>query len=147
MVVSVAAHRRHAGQSSAAKERSREHVPFTRIQLVADGLTAAIDRRDDAETERFLALYVAMVVDYANDHLAAARGLFLPTLCSFLLRIDRQRPVPIDAGRQLVDDLIAELESATTLSQLIDAFTTWFRRLLEIGRSPEGAKIVRVEAV
>ena len=146
MVVTAAVRRRHPSSLPTAKGRSETPVPFTRIQLVADGMTAAIDRGDDAETERFFELYVAMVVGYANGHVAVARGFFLPTLCSFLLRIDRKRPMPLAAGQQLVDDLIADLESATTTSKLVDTCKTWFGRLVEISRPLKGPKILRLHA-
>ncbi|HET6284109.1 MAG TPA: AraC family transcriptional regulator [Polyangia bacterium] len=109
-------------------------------------MSAAFDREDGPETQRLVDLYVAMVAGYANNHVETARGFFLPMLCSFLLRIDRKRPMPVDAGEQLADDLITDLEAAATIARLVDAFRSGFWRLQEISRPVRGPKILRVDA-
>jgi AraC-like DNA-binding protein len=134
------------GRSVIAAGARHRSVPYARVQEAADRLTAATVRVDNGETQEVLDLYAARVVEYAQRDVAAARGFFLPRVCSFFLRVDCKRPMPVEARQLLADDMIARLEAATTIVSLVEAFQAAFQWLLDIDRSGEGPKILRLDA-
>ena len=141
-----------AGAGSAARRSvsgagaRHRPVPYTRVQEVADRLSAATARVDNGETQELLGLYAARVAEYAHHDVAIARGFLLPRICSFFLRVDCKRPMPVEARQLLADEMIGRLEAATTIVGLVDEFRSAFQWLLDIDRSVDGPKILRLDA-
>ena len=101
--------------------------------------------KDDGESRRLLGAYMDSVLAYAMERVPVARGLFLPTVYLWLVHLERRAMMPAAARQQLIEDFVQAVEAAETATELTDAVSVTFERVLVARRATDGPKVLRLE--
>jgi len=120
---------------------------YADLQRGADALLEAFDRESDVEIRLASDKYVQMVLAYSAERIEVARSQFLAMLFQLLGRIERRYPIRTEARDRFASDLVAKLEEAQSLYQVIEGFKDALARLGLVSSSAlHGPKVLRLEA-
>jgi AraC-like DNA-binding protein len=120
---------------------------YADLQRGADALLEAFERESDVEIRLASDKYVQLVLGYSAERIEVARSQFLAMLFHLLSRIERRYPIRTDARDRFASDLVAKLEEAQSLYQVIEGFKDALARLGLVSSSAlHGPKVLRLEA-
>ena len=120
---------------------------YADLQRGADALLEAFERESDVEIRLASDNYVQLVLSYSAERIEVARSQFLAMLFQLLGRIERRYPIRTDARDRFASDLVAKLEEAQSLYQVIEGFKDALARLGLVSSSAlHGPKVLRLEA-
>ena len=120
---------------------------YADLQKAADALVEAFERESDVEIRLASDKYVQLVLAYSAERIEMARSQFLAMLFQLLARIERRYPIRTDARDRFANDLVAKLEEAQSLYQVIEGFKDALARLGLVSSSAlHGPKVLRLEA-
>jgi AraC-like DNA-binding protein len=120
---------------------------YADLQRAADALTEAFERESDVEIRLASDKYVQLVLSYSAERIEVARSQFLAMLFQLLSRIERRYPIRTEARDRFASDLVAKLEEAQSLYQVIEGFKDALARLGLVSSSAlHGPKVLRLEA-
>jgi AraC-like DNA-binding protein len=120
---------------------------YADLQRAADALMEAFERESDVEIRLASDKYVQLVLSYSAERIEVARSQFLAMLFQLLARIERRYPIRTEARDRFASDLVAKLEEAQSLYQVIEGFKDALARLGLVSSSAlHGPKVLRLEA-
>jgi AraC-like DNA-binding protein len=120
---------------------------YADLQRAADALMEAFERESDVEIRLASDKYVQLVLSYSAERIEVARSQFLAMLFQLLARIERRYPIRTEARDRFATDLVAKLEEAQSLYQVIEGFKDALARLGLVSSSAlHGPKVLRLEA-
>ena len=120
---------------------------YADLQRAADALMEAFERESDVEIRLASDKYVQLVLSYSAERIEVARSQFLAMLFQLLGRIERRYPIRTEARDRFASDLVAKLEEAQSLYQVIEGFKDALARLGLVSSSAlHGPKVLRLEA-
>jgi AraC-like DNA-binding protein len=120
---------------------------YADLQRAADALMEAFERESDVEIRLASDKYVQLVLSYSAERIEVARSQFLAMLFQLLSRIERRYPIRTEARDRFASDLVAKLEEAQSLYQVIEGFKDALARLGLVSSSAlHGPKVLRLEA-
>jgi AraC-like DNA-binding protein len=120
---------------------------YADLQRAADALIEAFERESDVEIRLASDKYVQLVLSYSAERIEVTRSQFLAMLFQLLARIERRYPIRTEARDRFATDLVAKLEEAQSLYQVIEGFKDALARLGLVSSSAlHGPKVLRLEA-
>jgi AraC-like DNA-binding protein len=120
---------------------------YADLQRAADALHEAFEHESDVEIRLESDKYVQLVLAYAADRIEVTRSQFLAMLFQLLARIERRYPIRAEARERFASELVAKLEEAQSLYQVIEGFKEALARLGLVSSSAlHGPKVLRLEA-
>jgi len=126
---------------------SGEPMRYADLQRGADGLLEAFDRESDTDIRLASDKYVQLVLSHAAGRIEVTRSQFLAMLFQLLARIERRYPIRTEARDRFANELVAKLEEAQSMYQVIEGFKDALARLGLVSSSAlSGPKVLRLEA-